>query len=84
MNLIPLWKYKQHKQIPEGVIRVFIGDTLFNKEDKKFYKVQQFNSQKGLIMRLNTEIREGEVRSSDIKNFVLISSREDIAKLKNE
>ena len=81
--LIPLWKYQQQKQIPEGIVRIFAGDILFDKENKQFYKVQKFSSRDGIGISSVTETQGNVVYVSAIKNYVLVSSREDIAKLKN-
>lgn len=82
--LIPLWKYQQHKQITEGVVRVFAGDILFDKTNKQFYKVQKFSAQLGLILRPTTEMQENDKATSNLKNYIVVSSRQDIAKLKSE
>ena len=84
MALIPLWKYEQNKQIPEGATRVFIGDMLFDCEGKKFFTIKQFSAQAGLVLQLNTECQSATARTSNLKNFVLVHKREEIAKLKNE
>lgn len=84
VNLIPFWKYEKNKQVPLGVTRIFIGDMLFNKEEKKFYKVKQFNAQAGLVMQLSTECQSGEARTSNLKNYAVVSMRNDISKLKNK
>lgn len=83
--LIPLWKYEQNKQIPEGIIRVFIGDILFNKTTQQFYKVQKFSAEAGLQALPVTEVK-GKFKSvSALQNeYVLVPKRQDIAKLKNE
>ena len=83
--LIPLWKYEQNKQVPEGVMRVFIGDTLFNKTTQQFYKVQKFSAEAGLQALPVTEVG-GKFKSvSALQNeYILVHKREDIAKLKNE
>ena len=82
--LIPLWKYQQHKQTTEGVVRVFAGDILFDKTNKQFYKVQKFSAQLGLILRPTTEVQENDKATSNLKNYIVVSSRQDIAKLKSE
>lgn len=82
--LIPLWKYEQNKQVPEGITRVFIGDMLFDSEGKQFYTVKQFSAQAGLVLQLNTESQSAEVRTSNLKNYVLVHKREEIVRLKNE
>lgn len=86
--LIPLWKYEQNKQVLKGIIRVFIGDILFDRTDKQFYKVQKFSARKGLMLCLVTERPQKKdsniISIQDIKNHILVTSREEIAKLKNE
>lgn len=86
--LIPLWKYEQNKQIPEGITRVFTGDMLFDKKNKQFYKVQKFSARKGVMLCPVTERPQKKdiniISMKDIKNHIIVTSREDIAKLKNE
>ena len=82
--LIPLWKYEHNKQVPEGITRVFIGDMLFDSEGKQFYTVKQFSAQAGLVLQLNTECQSAEARTSNLKNYILVTKREEIVKLKNE
>lgn len=84
LALIPLWKYSQNKKVPQGAVRVFAGDVLFGKTSKEFYKVQKFSARDGLVMRPTTEVQENDVRTSNLKNFVVVSTRQDIAKLKNK
>ena len=83
LALVPLWKYGKQKQVPPGVVRVFIGDMLFDKTEKQFYTVKSYSAQAGLVLQLNTEVQKAEVRTSNIKNYSVVSSRQDIAKLKN-
>ncbi len=82
--LIPLWKYEQNKQIPEGITRVFIGDILFDKTTQQFYKVHKFAALFGMGVRNVTEINGNVSYISNIKKIRVVSKREDIAKLKNE
>lgn len=82
--LIPIWKYNNNEEIPQGITRIFIGDTLFDTVSKQFYRVKQFSAQAGLVLRLTTEVNESDIRTNNIKNYKLISSREDIIKYKNE
>jgi|GEM_PF-2223164 len=82
--LIPLWKYEQNKQIPEGVTRIFIGDMLFDKAEKQFYKVQKFAALFGIGICEVTETQGKVAYVSNLKEHILVSKREDIAKLKNE
>lgn len=84
ISLIPLWKYQQNKQIPAGVIRVFAGDVLFDKANKQFYKVQKFNACHGIYLRPTTEVQPLDIATSNLKNYRVVSSRQDIAKLKSE
>ncbi len=77
--LIPLWKYQQQKQIPEGVTRVFIGDILFNKTNKTFYVVKQFKARDGLGCSAVTEAKVTLSFSSSIKNLMLVKSRQGIS-----
>ena len=84
LELIPLWQYQQKKDIPEGVVRIFAGDLLMNKDTKEFYKVQKFSAQLGLVMRVTTEIQPNDVCVGNLKNYILVTTREDISKLKNE
>ncbi len=83
--LIPLWKYEQNKQIPAGITRVFIGDILFDKTTQRFYKVQKFSADAGLQALPVTEVK-GKFKSiSALQNeYILVTKREEIAKLKNE
>ena len=83
LALIPLWQYPNKKQVPSGVVRVFIGDMLFDKEQKQFYTIKQFSAQAGLVLQLNTEVQKFEVRTSNLKNYSVVSTRQDIAKLKD-
>lgn len=83
-DLIPLWKYNPGLQVPNGVIRIFIGDILYNTQDKKFYKVQRFSAQIGLFLRETTEVQPSDVGTSNIKNYKQVSSRADIGKIKEE
>ena len=82
--LIPIWKYGSCKTVPEGVTRVFIGDMLFDTVTKQFYRIKQFNAQAGLVLRLTTEVNEADTRTANIKNYKVVSSRQDISKLKRE
>lgn len=82
LALIPLWQYQRKKQVPPGVVRVFIGDMLFDKEQKQFYTIKQFSAQAGLVLQLNTEVQKCEVRTSNLKNYSVVSSRQDIPKFK--
>lgn len=83
VDLIPLWKYQQKKEIPAGVVRVFAGDILFDKTGKQFYKVQKFSAHAGLVLRPTTEVQPNDSFTSNLKNYVVVSSRQDIAKLKS-
>lgn len=84
INLIPLWKYHKNKETPESVIRIFINDVLFDKTDKKFYKVQQFSGRDGIKLCLTTEITNKFISTKNIKDYILVKSRQDIAKIKKE
>ncbi len=85
-NLIPIWKYAQNRAILEGIIRVFIGDILFNKQNKQFYKVQKFSAVQGIFLRPVTETQENNLQTStsSIKDYIMVSARQDIAKIKKE
>ena len=83
-DLIPLWKYNPNSQVPNGIIRVFIGDILYDTQDKKFYKVQQFKNASGLVICLTTESKNAFVSTNNLKNYKLVSSRADIGKIKEE
>lgn len=83
IDLIPLWQYPAKKQVPPGVIRVFIGDMLFDKGNKQYYLVKQFNARQGLGLIGDTEVNGALSFTSNIKNYSVVSSRQDIAKLKN-
>jgi hypothetical protein len=85
-NLIPIWKYEQNKVVPEGIIRIFIGDMLFDKSNKQFYKVQKFSARDGMYLRPVTETQENnlQISTSSIKDYIAVSTREDIAKIKTE
>lgn len=80
--LIPIWKYASCKTVPEGVIRVFIGDTLFDTVTKQFYRIKQFNSEKGVGLLDTTEINGKIIFKTNINNYKVVSSRQDISKLK--
>lgn len=80
--LIPLWQYQSKKQVPPGVVRVFIGDMLFDNENKKFYRIKQFNAGKGLGMMEASEALGALAFTSNITNYSVVSTRQDIAKLK--
>lgn len=80
--LIPLWQYQSKKQVPPGVVRVFIGDMLFDNENKKFYRIKQFNAGKGLGMMEASEVLGALAFTSNITNYSVVSTRQDIAKLK--
>lgn len=82
--LIPIWKYHTCQTVPEGVTRVFIGDTLFDTDDKQFYEVKQLNANKGIGLLPTTEAKGTLAFVSNLKNYRVVSSRQDIAKLKNE
>lgn len=82
--LIPLWRYQQNKNIHEGITRVFINDILFDKKNKEFYVIRQFNANHGLGFRNVTESFGALLFTSNLKNYILVNSRQDIAKLKDE
>ncbi len=84
INLIPLWKYQQNKQVPEGVARVFKNDILFDKKDRNFYLVKQLKADKGMGLINVTEVNSALTFTSNLKNHCLVNSRQDIAKLKDE
>lgn len=84
LDLIPLWKYPGQKQIPPGAVRAFAGDILFDKTGKQFYKVQKFSARDGLVLRPTTEVLACDTFVSNLKNYIVVSSRQDIAKLKSE
>lgn len=84
VNTIPIWQYSKNKQMPRGIVRIFIDDILFNKKDKKFYVVKQFNAISG-IKFLSTTEHQGNLKSkNDISNFILVKNRQDITKIKKE
>lgn len=83
LALIPLWQYQSNKQVPPGVVRVFIGDMLFNKKDKEFYKIKQFNSHFGVGIVVASEVKGDLAFTSNLKNYSVVSTRQDIAKLKD-
>ena len=89
VNLIPLWKYPQNAEIPEGITRVFIGDILCDMEDKQFYKVQKLSAASGLVCVLTTEAPKKDYKEkfkniATLKKYKVVSTRQDIAKLKSE
>lgn len=83
LALIPLWQYQSKKQVPPGVVRVFIGDMLFDKENKKFYKIKQFNAGKGVGFLEASEAKGDLAFTSNLKNYSVVSTRQDIATLKD-
>ena len=83
LALIPLWQYQSKKQVPPGVVRVFIGDMLFNKKDKEFYKIKQFNSHFGVGIVVASEVKGDLAFTSNLKDYSVVSTRQDIAKLKD-
>lgn len=83
INLVPLWKYQPQKPVPAEVVRVFAGDILFDKTNKQFYKVQKFSAQAGLVLRPTTEVQPKDISASNLKNYRVVSTRQDIAELKN-
>ena len=89
VNLIPLWKYPQNTEIPAGITRVFIGDILCDMEDKQFYKVQKLSAASGLVCVLTTEAPKKDYKEkfkniATLKKYKVVSTRQDIAKLKSE
>lgn len=82
--LIPIWKYGSCKAVPEGVIRVFIGDTLFDTITKQFYRIKQFSARDGILLLSTTETTGKTFVISKLKNYKVVSSRQDISKLKRE
>ena len=83
LALIPLWQYQSKKQVPPGVVRVFIGDMLFDRENRKFYKIKQFNAGKGVGFLEASEVKGDLAFTSNLKNYSVVSTRQDIAKLKD-
>ncbi len=81
--LIPLWKYNKKQPVPQDIVRIFIGDMLFDKKNKQFYKVQQFSARDGLGLVLTTETNKKLSYTSNLKNYILVKNRQDIARLKN-
>ena len=83
LALVPLWKYGKQKQVPPNVVRVFIGDILFNKGVKQYFLVKQFSARDGLGLLLTTEVNGARLFTSNLKNYSVVSTRQDIAKLKD-
>ena len=83
LALIPLWQYQSQKQVPPGVVRVFIGDILFHKGDKQYFLVKQFSARDGFGLLLTTEVKGALAVKSNLKNYSMVSTRQDIAKLKD-
>ena len=84
INTIPIWKYLENKQIPQGVMRIFIEDILFDKKAKMFYVVKQFNATSGIKLLATTEYKGNLKSKADISDFVVVKNRQDIAKIKKE
>ena len=83
LALIPLWQYPSKKQVPPGVVRVFIGDMLFDRENKKIYKIKQLSAGKGVGFLEASEAKGALAFTSNLKNYSVVSTRQDIAKLKD-
>lgn len=78
---VAYWKY--NKTVPEGVIRVFANDILFNKKDKQFYIVKSFK-QECLVLWPVTETVAQEKKPGKIQDYCLVRTREDIKRLREE
>ena len=83
-DIIPMWKYKDSLSKQEGKICIFAKDILFSKKDKQFYKVKSFNSQSGLVLVIATESDGKETRTNNLKDYIIVKSRYDLAKIKKE
>lgn len=83
LALIPLWQYPSKKQVPSGVVRVFIGDMLFDRENKKIYKIKQLSAGKGVGFLEASEVKGDLAFTSNLKDYSVVSTRQDIAKLKD-
>lgn len=89
VKLIPLWSYQPHESVPEGIIRVFIGDILYDTENKQFYKVRKFSSSSGAVCMLTTEVPKKNFKEkfkniSNFKKYKVVATRQDITKLKSQ
>jgi hypothetical protein len=83
IDIIPYHKYYANKSIPNNIIRVFAGDTLFDKKSKNFYKVQSFKFRDGLHCVLHSEVNDNGRNINSLKDMQLIKTRADIAKIKS-
>ena len=84
-DIVPMWKYNDSLSKQANTICVFAKDILFNKNDKQFYKVKNFIKRDGLVLVKVSEGEKGETKTtSSIKDFIVIRSRADLAKVKEE
>ncbi|MCL2484612.1 MAG: type II CRISPR RNA-guided endonuclease Cas9 [Endomicrobia bacterium] len=86
INIIPIATYYRdyfNKPIPNNIIRIFIGDILFDKKNNNFYKVQSFKFRDGLHCILHSEVNDDGRDVNSLKDMLLIKTRSDIAKIKN-
>lgn len=88
LQLIPIWKYQQEykdKTIDENTIRVFAGDTVFNKTKKKFFTVSSFKERDGFGFLETTESKEisKKVYSNSFNDFLQVKDRKVLSELKN-
>ncbi len=82
IQLIPIWQF-QSVSLKNEVIRLFKQDILFNQRNKLFYKVQMFKSSGRLFLRPVTEVHnKRDISTGTLENYILVSSREDVAKLR--
>lgn len=82
---VPLWKYDSNEPVKEGTVRFFIDDMVFDKEEKSFYVVSNFqvvNGWMGIVPASEAVKKAKPVRN--IKNIILCKTRQDIAKIKKE
>ena len=84
IDIVPIWKYDDSLSKQDGRICVFANDILFDKKDKQFYKVRSFISRDGLVLNLVSETNGKNIIKANIKDFILVESRADLAKIKKE
>ena len=82
-GLVPKWKYVQNKYLAQDVIRIFKKDILFNKKTREFWKVQQLKAE-GVKLILPTEVNGNLKTMTNIKDYIVVRDRADIAKIKKE
>lgn len=84
-ELVPMHKYlKEYKNkfIPQGIVRIFANDIIYDKKTKEFYKVKSYHNEQGLICnKLNTTLNDMKT-FKDIKDIVLINDRNIIKQIK--